>query len=64
MIDALGSALPRLRVVLAQKRWRLARFQVMGQQQLGLISHDAAAASRAMYERAKVVVTLAFGRYE
>jgi hypothetical protein len=46
MVDAVGSALLRELVVFAQERRQLERFEVMGEQELRRIAHDAAPASR------------------
>ena len=46
MIDALGGALPGELVVLAQEGRQLERLQVMSEQKLGRIGHDAAPVSR------------------
>src|SRR6202040_1167445 len=45
MIEALGGALPGELVVLAQERRQLERLQVMSEQKLGRIGHDAALVS-------------------
>ena len=63
IIDALGSTLARLSVVLAQERRQLQYLQVMGQQNLRCIAHDAAPARSSMYDLAEVVATVACGRY-
>ena len=63
IIDALGGALTGLLVILAQERRQLQHPQVMGQQNLRCVAHDAAPASRSMYDLAEVVATVAFGRY-
>ena len=46
MIDALGGALLGELVVLTQKRRQLERLEVMGEQKLGHLAHDAAPARR------------------
>jgi hypothetical protein len=46
MIDALGGALLGVLVVFAQEGRQLERLEVMGEQQLRRIAHDAAPASR------------------
>ena len=63
MIKALGGALPSELVVLAQERRQLERLQVMREQKLGGIGHDAAPVSRLMYVLADVTATWACGRY-
>ena len=63
MIKALGGALPSELVVLAQERRQLERLQVMSQQKLGRIGHDAAPVSRPIYVLADVIATWACGRY-
>ena len=62
MVDALGGALPGELVVLAQEGRQLERLEVMGEQKLGRVAHDAAPASRSMYALAEVVATVALGR--
>jgi hypothetical protein len=42
VVDTLGSALLSQLVVFAQKRWQLERLEMMGEQQLGRVAHDAA----------------------
>jgi hypothetical protein len=63
MIEALGGALPGELVVLAQERRQLERLEVMSEQKLRRISHDAALISRLRYVLAAVIATWAFGRY-
>src|SRR5271154_4228469 len=63
MIETLGGALPSKLVVLAQERRQLERLQVMREQKLGRISHDAAPVSRPRYVLADVIATWACGRY-
>ena len=46
MIEALGGALPSELIVLTQKCRQLERLQVMSEQKLGPIGHDAAPVSR------------------
>ena len=46
MVDALGGALLGELVICAQKGWQLERLEVMGEQKLGRIAHDATPASR------------------
>ncbi len=46
MIDAVGRALPGQLVILAQEGRQLQRLQVMGEQDLGRVGHDAAPVSR------------------
>ena len=48
MIDALGGALPGELVILAQEGRQLQRLQVMGEQKLGRVGHDATPVSRSM----------------
>jgi hypothetical protein len=48
MIHPVGSALPGELVVLAQEGWQLERLEVVGQQDLGRIGHDATPVSRSM----------------
>ena len=57
MIEALGGALPSELVVLAQERRQLERLQVMSEQKLGRIGHDAALVSRPRYILADVIAT-------
>src|SRR3979490_2736228 len=63
VIEALGGALPGELVVLAQERRQLARPQVMREQKLGRIGHDATPVSRPRYVLADVIATWACGRY-
>ena len=49
-------------VVLAQERRQLERLQVMSEQKLGRISHDAGPVSRPKYVLAEVMATWACGR--
>ena len=63
MIEALGGALPGELVVLAQKGRQLERLQVMSEQKLGRIGHDAALVSRPRYVLANVIATWTCGRY-
>ena len=63
MIEAFGSALPSELVVLAQERRQLERLQVMSEQKLGRIGHDAAPVSRPRYVLADVIATRTCGRY-
>jgi hypothetical protein len=63
MIEALGGALPSELVVLAQERGQLECLQVMSEQKLGRIGHDAAPVSRPKYVLADVIATWARGRY-
>src|SRR6266571_4001956 len=58
-----GGALPSKLVVLAQERRQLERLQVMREQQLGRIGHDAAPVRRPRYVLADVIATWACGRY-
>src|SRR3984893_3187841 len=53
----------QLQVVLAQQRRQLERLQLMREQKLGGIGHDAAPVSRLMYVLADVTATWACGRY-
>ena len=46
MVDALGGALPGELVVFAQEGRQLERLEVMGEQKLGRVGHDAAPVSR------------------
>ncbi len=62
MIDAFGSALPGQLIVLAQEGGQLEGLEVMGQQELWRIAHDAAPVSSPMYELAEVVATSARGK--
>ena len=62
MVNTLGGTLPRKLVILAQEGWQLERFEVVGEQQLGGIGHDATPVSRPMYVLAEVVATVARGR--
>ena len=62
MVDAFGGALPGDLVVLAQEGRQLQRLEVVRQQDLRRVAHDAAPASSSMYERAEVVATVALGR--
>ena len=62
MVDALGGALPGELVVLAQEGRQLQRLEVMGEQELGRVGHDAAPVSRPRYVLAEVVATWACGR--
>jgi hypothetical protein len=55
-------ALPGDLVVLALEGGQLQRLEVVGQQNLGRVAHDAAPASSSMYELAEVVATVALGR--
>ena len=48
MVDALGGALPGELVVLAQEGRQLERLEVMGEQKLRRVGHDAAPVSRSM----------------
>ncbi len=48
IVDTLGSALERLSVVLAQERRQLEGLEVVGQQHLRRVAHDAAPTSRSM----------------
>ena len=48
MVDALGGALPGELVMLAQKGRQLERLEVMGEQKLGRVGHDATPLSRSM----------------
>ena len=48
MVDALGGALPGELVILAQERRQLEHFQVMAEQKLGRVGHDATPVSRSM----------------
>ena len=48
MIDALGGALPGELVVLAQEGRQLERLEVVGEQKLGGVTHDATPLSRSM----------------
>ena len=57
MIEALGGALPSELVVLAQERGQLECLQVMSEQKLGRIGHDAAPVSRPKYVLADVIAT-------
>src|ERR1700686_1292902 len=59
MIKALGGALPSELVVLAQERRQLERLQVMREQKLGGIGHDAVPVSRLMEVLAAVTATWA-----
>ena len=63
MIEAFDGALPSELVVLAQERRQLERLQVMSEQKLGRIGHDAAPVSRPRYVLADVIATRACGRY-
>src|SRR5271169_419756 len=63
MIEALGSALPSEFVILTQERRQLECLQVMSEQKLGRIGHDAAPVSRPRYVLANVIATWARGRY-
>ena len=63
VIEALGGALPSELVVFAQERRQLERLQVMREQKLGRIGHDAALVSRPRYVFADVIATWACGRY-
>jgi hypothetical protein len=63
MIEALGGALPGELVVLAQESRQLKRLQVMSEQKLGRIGHDAALVSRPRYVLANVIATWTCGRY-
>src|SRR4029077_6919268 len=63
VIKALGGALPGELVVLAQERRQLERLQVMSEQKLGRIGHDAALVSRPRYVLANVIATWTCGRY-
>src|SRR5947208_8723360 len=63
VIEALGGALPSELVVFAQERRQLERLQVMSEQQLGRIGHDAAPVSKTRYALADVIATSARGRY-
>jgi hypothetical protein len=63
VIEALGGALPSELVVFAQECRQLERLQVMSEQQLGRIGHDAAPVSKPRYALADVIATWAFGRY-
>ncbi len=47
MVDALGGALPGELVILTQEGRQLERLQVMGEQKLGRVGHDATPVSRA-----------------
>ena len=62
IVDAFGGALAGDLVVLAQEGRQLQRLEVVGQQNLRRVAHDAAPARSSMYERADVVATVAFGR--
>ncbi len=62
IVDAFGGALAGDLVVLAQEGRQLQRLEVVGQQDLRRVGHDAAPARSSMYERADVVATVAFGR--
>src|SRR6266478_6636112 len=62
VIEALGGALPSELVVFAQECRQLERLQVMSEQQLGRIGHDAAPVSKPRYVLADVIATWAFGR--
>jgi len=46
MVDGVGRALPRQLVILTQEGRQLQRLQVMGEQDLGRIGHEAAPVSR------------------
>ena len=48
MVDALGGALPGELVILAQEGRQLERLEVMGEQKLGRVGHDATPVSRSM----------------
>ena len=48
MVDALGGALPGELVVLAQEGRQLQRLEVMGEQKLGRVGHDATPVSKSM----------------
>ena len=48
VVDALGGALPGELVMLAQEGWQLERLEVMGEQKLGRVGHDATPVSRSM----------------
>ena len=62
MIDPFGGALAGQLVVLAQEGRQPERLQVMGEQNLRLIAHDAAPAQQAQVGLAEVVATVACGR--
>ena len=62
MIDARGGSLAGLLVVLTQEGGQLEGFQVMAQQELWRVAHDATPVSNPMYELADVVATSARGR--
>ena len=62
MIDALGGALAGYLVVFPQEGGQLEGFQVMAQQELWRVAHDATPVSNPMYELADVVATSARGR--
>ena len=57
VIEALDCALPGELVVFAQERRQLERLQVMSEQKLGCIGHDAAPVSRPRYVLACVIAT-------
>ena len=48
MVNALGGALPGKLVVVAQEGRQLERLEVMGEQKLGRVAHDATPVSRSM----------------
>ena len=62
VVGALGGALPGLLIVLAQEGRQLEGLEVMGQQELRRIGHDAAPVSSPLYELAEVVATSARGK--
>ena len=62
MVDAFGRAQPSNFVVFAQERRQLQCLQVVRKKDLRCIGHAATPLSRAMYDRADVVVTVALGR--
>jgi hypothetical protein len=62
VLDAFGGALPGKLVILAQEGRQLERLQVMGEQQLRGVGHDATPVSRPMQVLAEVVATVARGR--
>jgi hypothetical protein len=62
IVDALGGTQPRDLVILAQEGRQLQRLEVVSEQDLWRVVHDRPA-SRAMYDLANVVATVALGRY-
>jgi hypothetical protein len=62
MIHRIGCALPGQLVVLTQEARQLQRLQVMGEQNLRRVAHDAAPLSRSKYVRVEVIATLARGK--